>query len=76
MYKVIELQTTDGVTSHIVHDAESVEKALSKYHEVLMYAAISNVEKHACVVLADNGNPMVKEYFEHPKEVIEETTAS
>ena len=30
MYKVIELQTTNGVTSHIVHDAESVEKALSK----------------------------------------------
>ena len=68
MYKIIELQTDNGVTSHIVHNADDIEHAMSKFHEILMYAAVSELEKHACVVLADNGNPLVKECFEHPKE--------
>lgn len=69
MYKIIELQTNSGSTAHIVHNADTLENAMSKYHEVLMYAAISELEKHACVVLADNGNTLVQECYEHHKEV-------
>lgn len=67
MLKIIELQTDNGTTVHIVHNADTVDQAMSKYHEILMYAAVSELEKHACVVLADNGNTLVQECYEHQK---------
>lgn len=68
MYSIIELQTSNGVTTHIYSAEETLEEAMSKYHQVLSNAAVSSVEIHACVVLAENGNPLVKECFEHPTE--------
>lgn len=69
MYSIIELQTTNGATSHVYFTAPTYEAAMSKYHEILMYAAISNVEFHTCLVVDQYGKYLARECYEHHTEV-------
>ena len=69
MFSIIELQTTNGTTSHVYFTAPTYEAAMSKYHEILMYAAISNVEFHTCLVVDQYGKYLARECYEHHSEV-------
>lgn len=72
MFTVIELQTTDGVTSTIVTNHASENEANQKYHQILSYAAVSDIDVHAATILDQYGNLWKNEYYEH-KEESEET---
>ena len=66
MFSIIELQTTNEVTSHIYNTAETKEQAMNIYHTTLSYAAASQVEYHTCVVMDEQEKYLVRECYEHP----------
>ena len=65
MYYIIELQTNNGQTAHLVSTASTRLEAESRYHQVLAAAAISNVEKHACAIITEEGFPLMHECYKH-----------
>ena len=74
MYSIIELQTTDGTTTHNFSTADTKDKAMSIYHTTLSYAALSEVEIHTCMVVDEKGQYLARECYEHPKAVEEVST--
>ncbi|MCR5835958.1 MAG: hypothetical protein K6G88_05605 [Lachnospiraceae bacterium] len=65
-YLVIELQTNEeGQTSNIVTSYNDINQAESKYYTVLAAAAISNVKKHAAVLLDAEGGFIRSDGYEH-----------
>lgn len=67
-YLVIELQTTNNITSHLAWSYDSIEQAESKYHAVLSAAAISSIPIHAAVILNQEGNTIRSWFYEHKTE--------
>ncbi len=65
MYFVIELQTTNGQTAYLVTSHATREEAESKYHAVLSAAAVSAVEKHAAIIVSDEGFPIMNQCYKH-----------
>lgn len=55
MYIVIELQTTNGQTAHIVSSHPTREEAESKFHLILSAAAVSAIPIHAAAILDEFG---------------------
>ena len=55
MYKIIEMQTNNGTTAHLVTTAATRNEAEAEWHRVLGAAAVSSVEIHSCVILSDEG---------------------
>lgn len=74
MYIIIELQTTDGITSNIVQTKETRAEAMSTYHSILSSAAMSSVECHTALVVDEQGKTIARECYIHvaPAEPIEE----
>ena len=70
-YIVIEIQTNGGTTSHIVTAHSTRESAESKFHQVLAAAAVSSVEDHAAVLIAQNGTVVRTEHYTHAPAVEE-----
>jgi len=64
-YYVIELQTTGGQTAYLVDGYASREAAEAKYHTILAAAAVSAVEKHAAVILTEEGFEIMHECYKH-----------
>ncbi|MBQ3330798.1 MAG: hypothetical protein IJG87_06430 [Ruminococcus sp.] len=66
MYIVVETQT-NGNTTTVVTPATYADRnaAESKFHTVLAAAAVSNVEKHACIVFTEEGFPVMHECYVH-----------
>lgn len=67
-YLVIELQTTNNVTSHIAWSYNNLQEAESKYHAVLSAAAISTVSTHAAALLNQEGHLIRSWFYEHQTE--------
>lgn len=67
-YLVIELQTTNNITSHLAWSYDNIEQAESKYHSVLSVAAISSIPIHAAVILNQEGNTIKSWFYEHKVE--------
>lgn len=67
MYLILELQTTNGTTTLVTPVQTAVEKyeAMSKYHGLLQYAAISQVDCHTVVILDEQGRPIARETYFH-----------
>lgn len=65
MYFVIELQTRNGQTANLVTVWSSRANAEQKYHTILAAAAVSDCEKHAAVVLSDEGFPLLHQCYIH-----------
>ena len=55
MYIVIELQKDNGQLANIVNSYDTLEQAESKYHQILTFAAVTTLEKHAAAILNDDG---------------------
>lgn len=53
-YIVLEIQSGDTIST-IVNDYDNINKAESKYHQILTTAAISNVPKHSAMIITDEG---------------------
>lgn len=70
-YIVIELQTTAGSTTHIVTAHSTRESAEAQFHTVLAAAAVSSVEDHAAVMIAQNGAVVRTEHYTHAPAVEE-----
>lgn len=71
-YYVMEFQTSNGVPTQITTTKNTLNEALAKYHEVLMYAANSNIDIHGCLVLDQNGFTVERDLFTHISEPEEE----
>lgn len=64
-YIVIELQTTNGSTSILTNAYSERDKAEQKYHQVLSYAAVSNVQFHSVSMLDQFGSVIKNECYTH-----------
>lgn len=65
MYIVIEIQKSNGQVSTVVNSYATINEAKNKYHTILAYASISNVEKHSAVILNEKGEMVVNECYRH-----------
>ncbi len=67
MYIVLEIQTNGDHASVLDPICKSeLNEAMSEYHRILSYAAISSIEKHTAVVLTETGAKVTGECYEHP----------
>ena len=65
-YIVVELQTADsGAVGNIVTTYDDQAAAYSKYYDILHYAAISAIPKHAAVLMTSEGYLIESRCFEH-----------
>lgn len=65
MFIVIEIQTqTDKIDTIVTTHADRLQ-AESKYHEILKFAAVSEVPKHGAVLLNDEGQRINSECYIH-----------
>ena len=65
MYKIIEMQTTNGSTAHIVTTKATRNEAEAEFHRVLAAAAVSNVEIHSCTILTEEGFQIMTGCYKH-----------
>lgn len=65
MYTVIELQTSGGQTSSLTFSFADIKQAKNKYHTILAYAAVSEVDRHAAAILNDKGVSLYHESYDH-----------
>lgn len=65
MYIVIELQTTNNETSTLVNSYVSKPQAEQKYHTILSFASVSEVEQHCAVMLDSEGRLLKSECYKH-----------
>ena len=64
MYFVVELQiNVGGGGANLVTQHATKNEALSKYHTVLAYAAVSELPCHSAVVLDEEGRTVARESF-------------
>ena len=64
-YIVIELQKNGDVMGNIVTSHDTLQDAEYKFHTVAAAAAISAVNKHAVVLLNEDGFQVERTVFEH-----------
>ena len=71
MYLVIEIQKTqEGQVSHLVTTHTTLSEAESKFHQILTYAAQTQLASHAATILTFFNDPATTEIYTH-----EEVTA-
>lgn len=68
MYFVIETQVNNGTGSTLVTTHETRNEAESKFHQILQYAAVSNVEKHGAMVVTEDCIVVLHSCYEHGDE--------
>lgn len=64
---VIELQSGDVSGSAIPMAYADLPDAEEKYHQILQYAAKSEVRKHGAVMVDENGFVLKQEVYHHPE---------
>lgn len=65
-YLVMEIQTSsDGTVGNLVFSFDTENAAWSKYHDILHYAAVSDLPMHACVMITNDGNLIDQKCFRH-----------
>lgn len=65
MIVVIELQTTNGVTSLLTDTFDNRPAAENKYHTILSGAAVSTVHEHAVVMMDHRGHVIKNDIYYH-----------
>lgn len=70
-YVVIELQTSNGTTSVLTDSYTDKPAAEQKYHQVLSFAAVSEVQIHAVCIMTADGYVMKNEVYYHNQEPTE-----
>ena len=67
-YIVIELQTTGDNVSTLTTQYDDLQQATSAYHQILMYAAVSEVDWHGALLMNSQGSIYKQECFCHTGE--------
>ena len=67
MYIVLEIQTSATVAT-LVNSYEDRNQAESKYHQILMAAALSSIPKHSAVLMDDVGETIKMDSYIHETE--------
>lgn len=74
MFIILEIQAnrdeTAGTLVNVFKESEK-DTAESKYHEKLMYAAVSQVYRHSVAMLKEDGSLVRSECYIHESEVEE-----
>ena len=70
MLIVLEIQKNKDKVSIISNQYEEINTAENKYHTILAYAAVSDVEVHTAMIINEYGLVVKSEQYEH-KEAIE-----
>jgi len=66
MFYIIETQeNADGTAGILTFTEQYKNNAISKWHDILHYAAVSSVYKHSCVVLDDSLKVIARESYLH-----------
>lgn len=65
MYTVVEMQTNNGTTTALVSCYDDINLAYQKYHQILSFAATSEVDIHSVTVLNEYGNVLKNEFYDH-----------
>ncbi len=69
MYIVIEIQTNaDGTVGTIITQWNNLQQAESKFHNILAYAAASELPVHAAALLTNDGLLLRNESYTHGEE--------
>lgn len=75
MYYIVEIQkAVAGNESYLVNTAETRNQAESIYHQILAYAANSNLPLHSAIIFTDEGFPIMYQCYKHdpiPEETAE-----
>ena len=75
MFLIVGIQAwNDGTLQHLEQTASNYDEAMSKWHGVLQYAAVSAVPKHSCCVLNSAGVQIAIMTYTHPAAAEETTT--
>lgn len=65
-YVVLEIQTmSNGQVACLATPYDNQLQAESSYHTVLAAAALSNLPRHAAVLLMSDGSVQMSQYYEH-----------
>ena len=65
-YVIMEIQTaSDGSVATLTHQADTRLEAESIYHQMLAAAAISQLPKHAAILMTNEGFPVMHMYYGH-----------
>ena len=64
-YIVLELQTSGDNVSTIINQYDTLHQAESAYHQILTYAAISEVEYHGAILMNSQGSVYKNECYYH-----------
>lgn len=67
-YIVIELQTTDGTTSTLTYQFDTLALAEQKFYQILSFAVVSEVDIHSAVIMDPTGFVLKNESYNHIKE--------
>lgn len=62
---VLELQKSNGDVATLINKYDTLAQAQSAYHQVLSFAAVSDVAYHSAVLMNDEGNTYYRETFSH-----------
>lgn len=65
MFTVIELQTNGATTTPLTYTFTEQNQAEQKFHEILAYAATSEVDVHAASILTESGEIMKNDFYVH-----------
>ena len=65
VFYVMEIQTNEGTGSVIPQAFTDRNQAESNYHEVLKYAAVSEIDKHGAILCNEDGFIIKSEVYNH-----------
>lgn len=66
MYHIIETQQhEDGTVGVLTYTDETEAGAISRWHGILQYAAVSDVYIHSCAILTEDLRVLKRESYTH-----------
>lgn len=66
-FLVLELQHNEDNVATLINQYDSLKEAQSAYYTILSYAAVSEIEHHAAMIINEEGAVYYNESFAHPK---------
>lgn len=76
MFIVLEIQKNDDNVSVLTNQYEELGTAENKYHTILAYAAVSEVDVHTAVIINEYGLVIKREQYDHTQKGGEEDEIS
>jgi len=74
MFLVIEIQTSTSGVSTLSYSFTDRNAAEEQYHRILTAAAVSQLPKHAAIMVSEEGFPLRHECYKHEVPAAEEET--